>query len=105
VKPVKDESQRNPLALKDKYRDIIEELEREEIIVKVTLDTDWANNILLDQQNFKVRPCLDPAYLNQTLKRVNHQTTTIEEILLELSMAKVFTTLDAKHGFWKFVLD
>ena len=53
----------------------------------------------------KFRLCIDPAELKKALKRQNYQMPTIEEILPELSNAKVFTLLDAKNGFWQLQLD
>ena len=53
----------------------------------------------------KIRICLDPRDLNQALQRPNYQMPTLKEILPSLSKAKVFTTLDAKDGFYQIGLD
>ena len=43
--------------------------------------------------------CIDPHYLNQALKRIHYPLPVIEEILPELSKAKVFSKVDLKEGF------
>ncbi|KAL9964865.1 hypothetical protein ACROYT_G028567 [Oculina patagonica] len=52
----------------------------------------------------KLRICIDPKDLNQALKRSHYPMPTIEEVLLRLSNAKVFSVLDAKDGFWQVKL-
>jgi hypothetical protein len=42
--------------------------------------------------------------LKKAIKRVNYQMPTLDEILPELTDAKVFTTLDARTGFWQLCL-
>ena len=49
--------------------------------------------------------CLDPKDLNQAIKRLKYQMPTLEEVLPNLSNAKVFSTLDAKDGFYQISLD
>ena len=49
--------------------------------------------------------CIDPKDLNRVLRRSHYPTPTIDEILPELSRAKVFSTVGAKNGFWHVELD
>ena len=53
----------------------------------------------------KIRICLDPKDLNKAVRRPKYQMSTLEEVLPKLSKAKVFTTLDAKDGFYQISLD
>ena len=53
----------------------------------------------------KIRICLDPRDLNKALKRPKYQMPTLEELLPKLGKAKVFSTLDAKDGFYQIALD
>jgi len=39
------------------------------------------------------------------LRRSHNPTPTIDQVLPELSRAKVFSTVDAKNGFWHVELD
>lgn len=53
----------------------------------------------------KVRICIDPKDINRALKSSHHPLPTIEEILSNLSHAKVFSVLDERNGFWHVELD
>ena len=55
--------------------------------------------------NGQIRVCLDPKDLNKVLRRSHHPTPTVEDILPELTRAKVFSTVDTKNGFWHVELD
>jgi RNase H-like domain found in reverse transcriptase/Reverse transcriptase (RNA-dependent DNA polymerase)/Integrase zinc binding domain/Integrase core domain len=105
IKPIIDVPRRIPIAVRPVFDQTIAELEELGMIEKVAHHTDWVSNSLLVHRNGKHRLCIDPTYLNTALKRVNYQMPTIEEILPELANAKIFTTLDAKKGFWQLALD
>ncbi|XP_058811066.1 uncharacterized protein K02A2.6-like [Topomyia yanbarensis] len=99
---------RVPIAMRNKLKRELENLEREGLVVKETSHTDWVSNLVIVQRNgpeSSVRICLDPIPLNKALKRPNLQFTTLDEILPELGKARVFSTADAKKGFWHVVLD
>ena len=53
----------------------------------------------------KIRLCLDPKDLDNAVKRPKYQMPTLEEMLSKLNNAKVFSTLDAKDGFYQISLD
>lgn len=105
VKPVIQKPRFVPIALRGKLRELIADLEKQDIISKVDVHTEWVSNVVLVNRANKLRICIDPVDLNKALKRVNYQMPTMEEILPELKNAKVFTTLDANKGFWQMALD
>ena len=49
--------------------------------------------------------CIDPRPLNEALRRERYPLPTIEDILPELSHAKVFSKVDLSHGYWHCKLD
>lgn len=53
----------------------------------------------------KIRICLDPQDLKKAVICPKYQRPTLDELLPKLSEAKVFTTLDAKNGFYQVGLD
>ena len=53
----------------------------------------------------KLRICIDPKDLNKALKRSHYPLPTIDEVLPQLTKAKVFSILDAKNGFWHVRMD
>lgn len=108
VPPQIQQPRRIPIALRGKLRDELDKLEADGIIVKEPRHTDWVSNILLVNRSSSgesFRICLDPVPLNKALKRPNLQFLTLDEVLPELGKAKVFSTVDAKKGFWHVELD
>ena len=53
----------------------------------------------------KLRICIDPKHLNENIKRSHYPLPTIEDLLPDLSKAKIFSVVDAKNGFWHVELD
>ena len=53
----------------------------------------------------KIRICLDPTDLNQAVQRPKYQMPTLEELLPELSKARIFSSFHAKDGFYQVSLD
>ena len=53
----------------------------------------------------KIRICLDPRDLNTAVIRPKYQLPTLDELLPKLSRAKVFSTVDAKDGFYQVGLN
>lgn len=98
---------RVPIAMREKLKKELEQLERDGLIVKEASHTDWVSNLVIVQRpgSDGIRVCLDPVPLNKALKRPNLQFVTLDEILPELGKARVFSTVDAKKGFWHVVLD
>ena len=56
--------------------------------------------VIKKPQSNKLRICMDPRDLNQALLRRRYQQPAIEDILPQLSKAKVLSVLDAKNRFW-----
>ena len=103
--PVQHGPRRIPVTLQKEVKEKIPELEKKGIIQKVTDPTDWISSMVIVSMPGKIRICLDPRDLNKAIQRPKYQMPTLEEILPKLSKAKVFTTLDAKDGFYQIGLD
>lgn len=104
VQSVIQKARRIPVHLRERLKQELDSLVKNKIIAKVEKHTDWVSNILLVNKKDKLRICLDPIPLNKALLRPRMQFTTIDEILPELGKAKVFSTMDAKKGFWQVKL-
>lgn len=109
VPPSIQPPRRVPIAMRCKLKKELELLEKEGIIVREVLHTEWVSNMVIVQrgnpETVSIRICLDPIPLNKALKRPNLQFVTLDEILPELGKAKVFSTVDVKKGFWHVELD
>ena len=64
-----------------------------------------ANLVVTQKANGNVRVCIDPQPLNAALKRSHYTFPVIENVLLDLSDAKVFSKADLKDGFLQLELD
>ena len=80
-------------------------MERMGIIEKVEMSTDWINALfVVERPNGKLRICLDPRPLNQAIKRQHYRLLTTEEIIYQMTDAKVFSKLDPSNGYWQITV-
>ena len=106
VPPVVMPPRRVPVAVKGKLREELDRLESLGVLEKEDKPTQWVSSMVVTQKpSGKVRVCIDPQRLNQALKRRHYPLPVIEDILPELSKARVFTKADLKDGFLQIQLD
>ena len=67
---------------------------------KVAIPTDLISSMVVVTTPNKTRICVDLKDLNKAVVRPKYQLPTLDELLPKLSRAKVFSTLDAKDGFY-----
>ena len=97
---------RIPTALKEKFKEELKRFVDEKIISPVDQPTPWVRSVVVATKKSGVlRVCVDPRPLNKALKRETFQKPILDEILPDLSQAKVFTTVDLRSGFHHCVLD
>lgn len=91
-------------SLKEKFKESLDQLEIEKIIVKDINSAAWVNSLVLVRKpkTGSIRICLDPKYLNLAIKRYYFQIPTVEELTAKLSGSTIFNTLDATQGFLQF---
>ena len=106
AEPVVHPPRKVPIALKEKLKQELQRLQDLGIIKKVTEPTPWVSSLVtVHKPNGQLRVCIDPKDLNRVLRRSHYPTPTIDDILLELVRAKVFSTVDVKNGFRHVELD
>lgn len=106
--PVVQAPRRCPINLKTEIQTELDHMEQEGIISKIPMaqPTEWLSSLAYARKpNGKLRVCLDPRVLNQSIKRTYHRAPTVEEVTHMLTNAKVFSKLDAKNGYWSIELD
>ena len=106
--PVVHPPRRVPVALKPLLivKEDLRKLQDVEIIAPITEPTPWVSSMVtVKNPNGRLRICLDPKDLNRVVKRSHYPLPTMEELLPELTKAKVFSTFDVKNGFWHIPLD
>ena len=106
VQPVIHAPRKCPIHIRDELKAELTQMEAQGVSRKVTEPTDWVSSIAVScKANGQLRICLDPTDLNKSIRRCYHKTPTVEEITHKLAGAKVFSKLDAKHGYWSVHLD
>ncbi|XP_063441937.1 uncharacterized protein K02A2.6-like [Mytilus trossulus] len=103
--PVVHPPRKVPVAIKEKLKSELDRLTKLEIIKPVSTPTPWVSSLVTVVKPDKLRICIDPKHLNQQLKRSHYPLPTLDDLLPELSRAKVFSVVDAKNGFWHVELD
>lgn len=106
AQPVMSPIKKLPLPLLDQLKSTIDDIERKQILAKVTGPSDWVHPlVLIKKPNDQLRICIDPKYLNAALKREHCAIDTFDEISSKLENAKFFSTLDAVNGFYQIPMD
>ena len=101
VPPVQNSPRRIALAMKSAVESKLKELEEKGVIARVDKPTEWISNLtaVWKADKGQVRVCLDPRDLNKAIKRNHYNMPILEDVLPQLTEAKIFSLLDAKDGF------
>ena len=106
VPPVVLPVRKVPFAVQEPLRQELERLVTKGILETVDVPTDWVSSmVVVKKANGKIRLCIDPHPLNQALRRNYYPLPVIDDLLPQLTNAKVFSVVDAKNGFWHVQLD
>lgn len=104
--PVIHAPRKCPIHIKDELFEVLQGMVEDKVIEKVNEPTDWVNSLAYSRKsNGQLRVCLDPRDLNKAIKREHHRTPTLDDISHKFTGAKVFSKLDAQHGYWAIKLD
>ena len=106
ARPVQCPPRRVPIALQSKLKEELDDLVKRNVITPVTEPTEWCSQISIQtKKNGNLRGCIYPRPLNEALRRERYPLPTLEDVLSELSHAKVFSKVDLSHGYWHCKLD
>lgn len=106
VKPIQCLARRIPIAYKSSVKEELLAMVKKGVIVPVATPSAWCSQISVTiKKNGKLRMCIDPQALNKALTREIYHLPVIEDVLPELSKAKVFSKLDLSNGYWHCILD
>ena len=95
-----------PVALKDRVKTELERMQKIGVVEKQESPTPWVNSMVtVIKPNKSVRICIDPRDLNKAIMREHYPMKTIEDVIVNIPEAKVFSKLDATSGFWQVELD
>ena len=97
---------RVPLALHERLKNKLNELEKMKVIRKVTKPTEWLNPlVIIEKVNGDLRLCLDSRDINKAIRREHFLIPTIDDIAIKLGKNKFFTVLDMKDGYLQIPID
>ena len=103
--PVVHPPRRVPVALREPLKEELHRMEKLGVIKKCTEPTAWVHSLVVaKKKNNKLRVCLDPSDLNRAVMREHFPMQTVEDVISRMPNAKVFSVLDANHGFWQVKL-
>ncbi|XP_018369319.1 PREDICTED: uncharacterized protein LOC108765221, partial [Trachymyrmex cornetzi] len=98
-------SRRVAIPLREKVRQALQTMQKEDIISPVDEPTEWcAGMVIVPKPNGDVRICVDYTHLNKSVQREKHILPAVDETLASLAGAKVFSKLDACSGYYQIML-
>ncbi|EYC44211.1 hypothetical protein Y032_0468g2007 [Ancylostoma ceylanicum] len=101
--PIRLKARPVPLAVRQKLKDMLEDLQRRNIIERSK--SDWAFPIVLvEKKDGSLRLCVDYRELNKRIKQDSYPLPTVEAVLQSLAGKKFFSTLDMCSGYWQIPL-
>ncbi|XP_030853177.1 uncharacterized protein K02A2.6-like [Strongylocentrotus purpuratus] len=107
VTPTQCNAKPVPVAMKQRVKDGLAKLVDQDILIKVEEPTPWCSRLVVIEKKDKneLRFCIDPRPLNKALQREIHRLPVMEDILPELSKAKIFSKFDLRSGYLHCELD
>ena len=104
--PVQHPPRQVPISMRDAYREKLTELVQQGIVAPVTEHTEWINSIVpVKKPDGSLRLCLDPKDLNRAIKRSQHYSRTVEDVVSDIEHSEYFTLGDANSGYWHVPID
>ena len=92
--------------MRERFRVELRRLEKLNVIAPVDEPTEWVSQIVVAmKKSGALRVCIDPKPLNEALKRERYQIPVVDDLLPDLSEARVFSKVDLASAFWHLELD
>ena len=104
--PVVRPPRKVPLAMEECVKSELESMVKIGVITPVSEPTEWVSQMVAARKkDGSIRICIDPRDLNKALRRPHHPMRSVEDVASRMPNATVFSTLDARTGFWQINLD
>lgn len=105
VKPVAQQHRRVPFHIREKVESELKRLQELDIIEKADGATPWVSPIVIVPKKEGIRICVDMRAANTAIERERHPMPTIEDLIVDLNGATVFSKLDLNQGYHQLELD
>ena len=100
IPPVAQPLRQIPFKMRILVEDKIKELEKNDIIEKISGPTPWVSNVVaVPKPNDQVRLAIDMRQANNAIMRERFPMPNIEETLQQMNGASLFTRLDLREAF------
>ena len=102
VQPVAQRHHRIPFHLRQQVKKALLDLESKDVIEKVEGPTPWVSPIIpvpKPHSPEQVRICVDMHIPNTAVKREQHVTPTLDDIIADINGSTVFSKLDLNQGY------
>ena len=105
VVPVSQSHRRIPFHERKDLEDCLETLLRQDIIDPADGPTAWINLVVLvRKKQGGVRLCIDMRMANKAIKCERHVMPTLDEVIMDLNVATIFSKVELKSGYHQLVL-
>ena len=107
VKPVVQSHRRIPFHIRKQVESELERLEKLDMIERVDGPAPWVSPIGVapkPKNPNEIRLCVDMRLPNKAILRSRHITPTLDDMILDLNGAKVFSKCDLKNGYHQLEL-
>ena len=106
VKPIQQKLRQIPVHLRESVEKEIKSMLENDIIEPVSGPTPWISPIVpVPKENGSTRICLDARAANKAILRQRHSSPTIDDLIVILNGATVFSKIDLKCGYNQLLLD
>ncbi|KAK3103818.1 hypothetical protein FSP39_022146 [Pinctada imbricata] len=99
---------RIPFHVRNQVEEELKRLEQQDVIEKAVGPTPWVSPIVVApraKNPNQIRICVDMRKANKAIERERHLTPTIDDLIMDLNGAKVFSKLDLRNGFHQLELE
>ena len=96
---------RLPFHIRDQVEAELKTLEELDIIEKADGPAPWASPIVVAPKKTGIRICVDMRAANQAIERERHPVPTVEDLIVDLNGATVFSKIDLNQGYHQFELE
>lgn len=101
AEPFIEPPRRVPLSLMSRLKDKLDSMIENGVVSRVNEPVDWCSNlVIIEKKDHSLRMCLDPAKLNNAIKRDICPPPSPEMVSSRLNGKKFFSVLDLSDCFW-----
>ena len=94
------------MSVREKFKEELQRLERLKVITPVDKPTKWVSEFVVAiKKSGGLLVCIDPRPLNTVLRRERFQIPVLDDLLPDLTNARVFTKVDLASAFGHLELD